>query len=150
MIDSRDLSLLREPAKERIISFLAEYKQATGVELLITSTLRDYTCQNMLYAKGRTISGNIVTNARGGESFHNYGLAMDAYPLVHGKPLWEATYNSVASGDVLYPEWESYGKIAKLHELEWGWDWRRFRECPHLQYSGGLSIAQLQAGDFPT
>src|SRR6185369_2121751 len=54
----------------------------------VDSTLRTFIEQDALYAKGRTIinpdgaspvkpMGNIVTRAKGGESFHNYGLALD-------------------------------------------------------------------------
>ncbi|EGF93763.1 M15C subfamily peptidase [Asticcacaulis biprosthecium C19] len=38
------------------------------------------------------------------------------------------------------------GAIGKAQGLEWAGDWRRFREYPHFQYSGGLSIADFQAG----
>jgi len=40
-------------------------------------TLRTFAEQDALYAKGRTEAGKIVTNAKGGMSYHNYGLAID-------------------------------------------------------------------------
>jgi peptidoglycan L-alanyl-D-glutamate endopeptidase CwlK len=39
--------------------------------------LRSIRFQDKLYAAGRTLPGKIVTNARGGESCHNYGIAED-------------------------------------------------------------------------
>ena len=37
--------------------------------------------QAALYKIGRSVKGKIVTNARPGESYHNYGLAFDWVPL---------------------------------------------------------------------
>ena len=37
--------------------------------------------QTALYAIGRTSPGKVVTKARAGESYHNYGLAFDWVPL---------------------------------------------------------------------
>lgn len=56
---------------------------------------RDSTAQDLLYAKGRNDEGRIVnrkevvTNARGGESPHQYGCATDATIfLQEGRPIW--------------------------------------------------------------
>ena len=46
-----------------------------GVRLRFTQTLRTIKEQDDLYAQGRTKKGKIVTNAKGGQSIHNYGLA---------------------------------------------------------------------------
>src|ERR1043165_556102 len=55
-----------------------------------TQTLRTFEEQNALYAQGRTKPGQIVTNAKGGQSYHNYGLAIDFALLIDkngdGKP----------------------------------------------------------------
>jgi len=37
--------------------------------------------QTALFAIGRSAPGKVVTKARAGESFHNYGLAFDWVPL---------------------------------------------------------------------
>jgi len=62
--------------------------KAQGIDVIITSTLRDNESQDALYAQGRTTKGAIVTNARGGQSFHNYGVAFDFCPIVNGKCQW--------------------------------------------------------------
>ncbi|SVE43245.1 uncharacterized protein METZ01_LOCUS496099, partial [marine metagenome] len=46
-------------------------------ELFVVHTLRTYAEQDDLYEQGRTEPGKIVTNARGGKSWHNFGLAID-------------------------------------------------------------------------
>ena len=110
--------------------------EAEGIELLVTSTYRDNFSQAALYAQGRTAPGRIVTNARAGQSFHNYRCAVDVVPLLHGKPVWDSK-NSI---------WQDVGRIGKAAGLEWAGDWQRFKEYPHFQYTGGVTLAQLQRG----
>lgn len=42
------------------------------------------------------------------------------------------------------------GAIGESVGLEWAGRWKTFREMAHLQYTGGLTIAQLAAGQRPT
>lgn len=135
MINSRDLKELLPPVKRRVETFLAAAK-AAGIDLLVTSTYRDNESQNALYAQGRTAPGKIVTNAKAGQSWHNYRCAVDVVPIVNGKPCW----------DVKHPVWQQVGALGKQAELEWAGDWKRFKEYPHFQYTGGLTMAQLAAG----
>lgn len=135
MINSRSLNDLLPEAKKRVEKFLAAAK-AQGIDLLVTSTYRDNASQNALYAQGRTTPGKIVTNAKAGESFHNYRCAVDVVPIVAGKPRW----------DVKDEVWQKVGSLGKAAGLEWAGDWKRFREYPHFQYTGGLTLAQLQTG----
>ena len=41
------------------------------------------------------------------------------------------------------------GQIGKSIGLEWAGDWVTFREYPHFQATGGLTLAQLRAGKQP-
>ena len=135
MINSRSLDDLLPPVKARVEKFLASAKRA-GIDLLVTSTYRDNASQDALYAQGRTAPGRIVTNARAGQSFHNYRCAVDVVPVRNGKPVWD-------SKD---PVWQVVGRLGKAAGLEWAGDWKRFKEFPHFQYTGGLTLAQLQTG----
>lgn len=135
MINSRDLKELLPPVRRRVEAFLAAAK-AAGIDLLVTSTYRDNASQNALYAQGRTAPGRIVTNAKAGQSWHNYRCAVDVVPLRNGKPVWDAKD----------PIWQQVGALGKQAGLEWAGDWKRFREYPHFQYTGGLTMAQLAAG----
>ena len=103
---------------------------------MVTSTYRDNESQNSLYSQGRTTAGRIVTNAKTGQSFHNYRCAVDVVPIVNGKPAW----------NVKDEVWQTIGKLGKAEGLEWAGDWKRFKEYPHFQYTGGLNLAQLQKG----
>jgi peptidoglycan L-alanyl-D-glutamate endopeptidase CwlK len=134
MINSRNLDDLAPPAKQRAEAFIAAAK-AKGIDLLVTSTYRDSESQDALYAQGRTIPGNIVTRAKAGQSWHNWRCALDVVPLVNGKAIWDDQ-----------ALWKQVGEIGKSCGLEWAGDWRTFKEYPHFQYTGGLTLAQLQQG----
>jgi len=135
MINSRSLDDLLPPVKERVEKFLNSAK-AAGIDLLITSTYRDNASQNVLYEQGRTTPGKKVTNAKAGQSWHNYRCAVDVVPVVAGKPRW----------DVKDEVWQQVGALGKAAGLEWAGDWKKFKEYPHFQYTGGLTLAQLQSG----
>jgi peptidoglycan LD-endopeptidase CwlK len=135
MIASRSIDDLLPVVKEKVKKFVALCK-GDGIELLVTSTYRDIESQNALYAQGRTDPGKIVTNAKGGQSFHNYRCAVDVVPLVNGKPDWDGTH----------PIWAKIGNYGKLAGLEWAGEWTRFKELAHFQYTGGLTLDDLRAG----
>jgi peptidoglycan LD-endopeptidase CwlK len=50
-----------------------------GINVQISQGMRTFAEQNRLYAQGRTSPGSIITNARGGQSNHNFGLAVDYF-----------------------------------------------------------------------
>jgi len=132
MINSRDLNDLHPVVAEKARQFIEECKKE-GIDILITSTYRDNAAQNNIYAQGRTRPGRIVTYARGGQSFHNYRLAFDFVPLVGGKPDWK---------DIeLFKKCHDIGAKFGLHGLSF--------EMAHLQWDGGLTLAQLEAGKRP-
>ena len=135
MINSRELEDLLPPVRERVERMIADCK-AEGIDLLVTSTYRDNASQDGLYAQGRTAPGRIVTNARSGQSYHNYRCAVDVVPIRNGKAIWNAKD----------PVWQRIGALGKAAGLEWAGDWKRFKEFPHFQYTGGLKLAQLQKG----
>lgn len=113
-----------------------------GIELLITCTYRCPADQNALYAQGRTTPGRIVTNAREGDSTHQYRVSYDVVPLRNGKPVWGTT----GADGVL---WQKIGELGKSVGLEWAGDWKKFKEFPHFQYTGGLTLVELRAGKVP-
>lgn len=134
MINSRDISELRPRVASMAREFIAKCA-AAGVDVIITSTYRDSASQDALYAQGRTAPGKKVTNAKAGQSYHNYRCAFDFVPVINGKAAW----NDAALFD-------RCGKIAESVGLEWAGRWKKFKESAHCQYTGGLTLAQLQAG----
>lgn len=105
---------------------------AAGIDVLITSTYRNAESQNAIYAQGRTTPGSKVTNARAGESYHNYRIAFDFVPIVSGKAMW----NDLAA-------FKRCGAIAKECGLDWAGDWKSFKEMAHCQQRG-VTLAELK------
>lgn len=138
MISSRSLSDLDPVVRHMAEGHIAACK-AEGIDLLITCTYRDAEEQNRLYAQGRTAKGSKVTNAKAGQSMHNYRLAYDVVPLRHGKPVW----GTKGEDNIL---WQRVGAIGQAHGLEWAGNWKTFKEYPHFQYTGGHPLSFFQAG----
>lgn len=144
MIASRRLEDLHPAARRRAVAFREACRQA-GADVLIYCTYRDAEAQAAEYAKGRTVPGRIVTWAKPGESWHQYRLAFDCVPLSGGKPVWQA----------VKPEeralWDLVGRLGESAGLEWSGRWAgRRREMAHFQFTGGLTLADLQAGRLPS
>ena len=112
-----------------------------GVTIRISQALRTWREQDALYAQGRTVPGAIRTNARGGESFHNFGLAFDIVLLDAGRVTWNA-HN---------PGWRVAGEIGTGLELLWGGNWKSIKDMPHFEMRGQLTLRDcraLYAGDL--
>jgi len=135
MINSRSLDELLPQVKSRVDAFIQACKDK-GIDILVTSTYRDMESQDALYKQGRTSPGKIVTNAKAGESFHNYRCAVDIVPIVSGKPDWDGSH----------PVWAEIGKIGEECGLEWAGNWKSFKELAHFQYTGNKTIDQLKSG----
>lgn len=138
---SRKLSDLHPKVQLMAEGWLRECRDL-NLDILVTCTLRTSEEQNRLYEQGRSKPGHIVTYARGGESFHNYGLALDFVPLVEGKPTWKTSGYDLEL-------WTLAGELAEEHGFEWAGRWTKFREFPHIQCTFGLSISDLKRGLRP-
>lgn len=112
-----------------------------GINIRITAGLRTNAEQQRLYNQGRTTPGNIVTNARPGQSIHNFGLAID-YVLVNE--------DDTNVSWVVNKQWRRVGAIGKQLGFQWGGDWTSFRDYPHLDLQRGMSLANLRAGKLPS
>lgn len=136
--DSRSLDDLLPKVKAMAEAFIAACKKV-GIDILVTCTYRSPETQAELYAQGRTKPGAIVTNARPGESYHNYRLAFDVVPIVSGKCDWNSK------------RWPEIGRIGEDCGLEWAGRWSgKLKETAHFQWTGGLSIYDLKAGRVPS
>ncbi|MGQ0794441.1 MAG: M15 family metallopeptidase [Deltaproteobacteria bacterium] len=126
---SRKLEDLHPVVAEKARALLA-LAEAEGIELLITSALRTFEEQAALYAIGRTKPGKRVTNAKPGQSWHNFGLAFDVVPLVNGKAIWNS------------PFWSKIGELGRRCALQWGGDFKSFKDLPHFEYHPNLTLAE--------
>ncbi len=129
-------------------NLLIQRAKAKNIQIIITEDIRTISKQNELYNSGRSTAGHIITNAKGGESYHNYGLAID-YALKDptGNIIWDLEYDGNNNGQA---DWVEVAEIGKQLGFEWGGDWKQFPDYPHLQMSFGLSIQKLKKGLRPS
>ncbi|MFC4402116.1 M15 family metallopeptidase [Gracilibacillus xinjiangensis] len=138
-----DLHPLVEEAKEQLI----KQSEEIGIPILITDGFRSTVEQDAIYARGRSEDGNIVTYAKGGESYHNYGLAIDfAIQPNPDEVIWDIEYDGNNNGE---SDWMEVVSIAKSLGFSWGGDFTRFKDYPHFQMDFGLSIRELKMGKRP-
>ncbi len=133
IFEERRQSSRFQPLVGRTAQELVSRMKAAGHPIRVTSTYRSSEEQAMLYAQGRTMPGNIVTNAKAGESFHCYGVAFD---VVFRNEGYDAS-------DKL---WEQLGSEGKALGLEWGGDWKN-PDRPHFAQKLGYTLKDFQTGN---
>lgn len=127
-------------------AFRSLFRQASaiaakeGCEVKVISGTRTWAQQDALYAKGRTKPGKIVTKARGGQSNHNFGVAVDFGIFKNGVYL----DNKAKFSAVVLRIYKAIAKVAKALGILWGGDWKRFRDAPHFEFKTGLTLAQMR------
>jgi len=121
-----------QEAARRFLAAAVPIMEQRGVVVKIISGNRSWREQDALYAKGRTAPGPRVTNARGGYSNHNFGIAWDIGLFQGKKYLTES------------PLYVECGEIGKSLGLAWGGDWKSFPDQPHFEMKTGLTLAQMR------
>lgn len=115
-----------------VAELLIRRMEMLGHRPLITQARRTWEEQDALYARGRSASGAVVTNARGGESYHNYGLAIDPVDLgAFGDP------DEFEPGDYAATDYRSWPQVGLGLGLAWGSSWVR-PDLPHVEWHPGL------------
>jgi peptidoglycan L-alanyl-D-glutamate endopeptidase CwlK len=142
----RRIGKLHHKVRDTARKFIILLERDMDKKLRVTSGFRSFAEQDALFARGRTIlrEGNKsvrkVTNARAGESYHNYGVAFDVVEIKNGKALWSN------------PDWPRIGELGIQLGFEWGGNWTSFKDRPHFQMTFGKKISELlslhQAGRF--
>ena len=119
-----------------------------GWDYRLISGTRTYAEQNALYAQGRTKKGRRVTNARGGYSRHNFGIAGDFGVF--------ATKNTKKTSDDVYLDGSQWSSAESVHKavadyakekglpIQWGGDWESFIDMPHFEYKNGKTTSQMR------
>ena len=127
------LNLLYPPFLYRLIKGVKAANKA-GIPLAVFESYRSHERQAYLYAQGRTRDGAIITRARAGRSWHQYGIAADLVLIVDGRWTWEHEELYVKAGPFL----EKCG-------LQWlGRDPKRF-ELVHYQLPIDLSVYEVES-----
>lgn len=118
------LNLLHPSIRQDAIDAYNESVTATplGIHPYITQTMRSFSESDGLYQQGRTKPGNIVTKAKAGQSYHNYGFAIDFCLQIEGKMVW----------DEKNPNWMIVVNCFKKRGFSWGGEWK-FKDYPHFE-----------------
>lgn len=154
--------LLHPKIRQEVIDLIdkAETQLPTNIAVRIVQGLRTFEEQNALYAQGRTKPGNKVTNARGGSSYHNYGLAIDFSILVdkdgngtYDELSWDTDADRDKDG---MKDWLEIVKVFKEAGYIWGADWdndgktkadgdkdEHLVDMPHVQKTFGYTWQKL-------
>ena len=119
------IELLHPKVKQPFTSFINECENELGIVLRVVQGFRTFDEQHALFLQKPK-----VTNADGGYSYHNYGLAIDLLNLVGSKPNWLFDYSK------LLP-------YSKKYNLEWGGNFKSILDKPHFQLTFGYTVQQL-------
>jgi len=139
---SRDLKDLHPDLRWRAEK-LIEQALAASIPIMIYRTLASFAEQQALYDEGRTRPGKIVTNAKAGESYHNYGLALDFCIDPPGPGVeWRA---AVDINEDQKPDYQQIGELGEDLGFQWGGRWKKqgLGDVGHLQMSFGYHWRQL-------
>ena len=141
-LDARTVKAIRtlDPkAREGFIQFAlaANATAATfGCTYVMIAGHRTWEEQDALFAQGRSIKGSRVTNAKGGQSNHNFGIAGD-FAVFRGK-----SYLDDANPELASKVHKACSLQAAACGLEWGGSWKSIKDEPHYEITTGLSMMQ--------
>lgn len=138
--NERAIARLHPQVRGLIRKFINEVYAQHQVQLVIVQDYRTYAQQDALYAKGRTAPGSIVTKARGGQSNHNFALAVDVFPLWEDGKLHMDAKSDAKNIKIL----RKVAPVGKSIGLEWGGDWKSIVDNPHFQLKTGKTMSQLR------
>lgn len=138
--NERAIARLHPQVRGLIRKFINEVYAQHRVQLVIVQDYRTYAQQDALYAKGRTAPGSIVTKARGGQSNHNFALAVDVFPLWEDGKLHMDSKSDAKNIQILI----KVAPVGKNIGLEWGGDWKSIIDNPHFQLKTGKTMSQLR------
>jgi peptidoglycan L-alanyl-D-glutamate endopeptidase CwlK len=123
----------------------AMFKQNMAIR--ITQGLRTFAEQDALYAQGRTTAGKKVTNAKGGESYHNYGISVD-FALLHDKnndgKFEEISWDMYTDWDEDHVnDWQEVVNAFVGAGWAWGGSWKTLKDYPHFEKTFGHNWRDL-------
>ena len=124
------IDTLHPVARIKFARFIERVESETGWVVIISSAYRDYAKQAALDAKNEA-------NADVGNSYHNYGLALDIN-LKKGKvQLMKVSAKS---------DWLNTGvvSIAKEMGLRWGGDYKNYYDPIHFDFGAKYPIETLK------
>ena len=120
---------LHPKIKCAVKNFVNDVEKTMGIKLRVIQGYRTYAEQDALFRQRPK-----VTNARGGESNHNFGLAIDVAEIKNGTIDWEEQETVLSK----------IAPIGKKWGLAWGGDWKSFVDKPHFEMTFGKTTQDLR------
>jgi len=150
-IDPRGKTAKIHPEFRRRLGLLAAALATRGMGATITDGVRTFAHQDAIFAQGRRTLSEInalrrtaglspikaaenrkVTGVRGGFSNHNYGMAVDLYPVVGGKLFINPPADRQLAARFKETQ-QAIGEEAERIGLTWGGRWKKLVDTPHVQ-----------------
>src|SRR5882757_2893759 len=131
-MDTRSLNNLNTLHPKFRPSAIAAWTEAqaampANVQIIVVQGLRSFAESDALFAQGRTKPGPIVTKAKAGQSYHNYGLAFDFAMVTDGH-----------DDETVGPNWLAVVAIMEAHGMTWGGHFPEgFHDNPHFENQFG-------------
>lgn len=131
LVTKNHIAKLHPSVRSEVTKIIEDCDKAlTGkAKVRIAQGLRTFAEQDALYAKRPK-----VTNAKGGQSVHNYGFAVDIVMIIDGK---EASWDTAKDwdGDKV-SDWNECVKVFAKYGWDWGGNWKSFKDLPHFDKKG--------------
>lgn len=113
--------------------FMSQVKGSDKIVKIISGT-RTFEEQRKLYNKGRWGNKNrVVTNARPGQSTHNFGIAWDI-----------GIFSKSGQYSKSERDYSRVGKFSRSDNIQWGGDWKK-PDLPHYQLAFPEGILKKEA-----
>lgn len=130
-----------------IITSIESDKLPDNAKIRIVQGIRTKGEQDALYAQGRTKPGSIVTNAKFGQSYHCFGLAID-FAIMYDKDnngsfetlSWDENYDFDKDG---VKDWQEVVQAFKFLGWTWGGDFHSIKDNPHLEKTFGINWREM-------
>lgn len=141
-ITEKRIMTLHPKVRNEVTSLIKQCddKLSGRAKVRIAQAFRTFEEQDGLYAQGRTKPGKIVTKAKSGSSWHNYGLAFDIVLIIDGK---EASWDTNKDWD--NDKKSDWLECAEIFQQA-GWNWgKSFGDLPHFDKKFGMKIEDALA-----
>lgn len=125
---TNELVVLHPAFRNKVIELIQACKEE-GIEVQILETYRTPELQNTYKKRG-------VSRLSGGESKHQYGLAVDIVPIINNKQQWNNK-----------KLWTKLGKLGESLGLQWGGKWKKLYDPGHFEWK--CTVSDLKTGNLP-
>jgi peptidoglycan LD-endopeptidase CwlK len=129
---------LHPKLRNEALQIIDEIEKKDGIKIRVVQSTRTHKEQADIYAQGRTKPGKVVTWAKPGSSFHNYGLALD-FCILHADGSISWSLHEDLDEDKKADWFEVISRF-KRYGWETGAEWRTRKDYPHLEKTFGLDI----------